>query len=272
MDINFKRLKMEKISRSEVQFGSLIDLSPEELEMACAATWQTSTPKPTVSADSGIASLTMAVEELTKMIGQQNQSFTDRLNKIEGKMVKLEKGPSEKKTDPEHRVKYVPIDDRQHNEDELSQALDQIETFSEFTLALSTRFGNKNRMEMFRTTLKSRTKQKNETLQELAQSIRRLTRNAYPQAPMELREILAKDTFVDALEDINTEWKIRQSRPGTLNQALDIAVELEAFQVANRQRSGPQLRAVQTEDSKTMADLKAQLKKLRPTERRRQEG
>lgn len=343
---------MEKTSRSEVQFGSLIDLSPEELELACASTWQTSTPKQPASADSGIASLTAAVEELTKMIGQNNRSVTERFDEMEERMVRLERSSVQKlEVVKPDKVKYVTLDDRleEQNNDELYQALEEIETLAsktpkmakpkikpttfdgstswedylaqfyliadlngwtdemkatylavslsgparevlgdltakqqkslkELTEALSTRFGNNNRTEMFRAGLKSRTRQKNESLPELAQAIRRLTRNAYPQAPTELREVLAKDAFVDALEDIDTKWKIKQSRPSTLNEALEIAVELEAFHVANRQKNGPQLRSVQTE-SKAVADLtdevatlKAQLKKLQPPEPRRQEG
>ena len=46
--------------------------------------------------------------------------------------------------------------------------------------ALSARFGVANQTEVFRATLKSRSRNKDESLPELAQSIRRLTRQAYP--------------------------------------------------------------------------------------------
>ena len=40
-----------------------------------------------------------------------------------------------------------------------------------------------------------------ETLPELGQSIRRLTNLAYPTAPGDVRETLAKEQFIDALVD-----------------------------------------------------------------------
>lgn len=77
----------------------------------------------------------------------------------------------------------------------------QRKDFGELTQALSMRFETENRSEMYRATLKSMARKRNESLPELAQSIRRLTKNAYPQAPADVREVLAKDTFVDALDD-----------------------------------------------------------------------
>ena len=70
---------MDKTYRSEVQFGSLLDLSPEELKMACATMQprQTSTPKPE-NVDSGLVSLTAAFEELTKMIRKQNKEVREK--------------------------------------------------------------------------------------------------------------------------------------------------------------------------------------------------
>ncbi|CAG2251645.1 unnamed protein product [Mytilus edulis] len=74
-----------------------------------------------------------------------------------------------------------------------------------------------------------------ETLPELGQTIRRLVNKAYPTAPGEVKETLAKEHFLDAL--INTEMriKIKQSRPPDLNSAICLAVELETFYKAEKQ-------------------------------------
>ena len=105
--------------------------------------------------------------------------------------------------------------------------------------ALDSRFGAGNQTEMHRATLRSRCRQKEESLPELAQAIRRLTRLAFPDVPPNLRDTMARDHFVDALSDPDVRWKVQQSRPKTLDEALTIAVELEAFVSADRQRARP---------------------------------
>ena len=86
--------------------------------------------------------------------------------------------------------------------------------------ALSLRFGNGGKMEVFRSQLKSRTRGKDESLPELAQAIQRLVRQAYPEAPLSVREVLEKDYFVDAIADTDIRCKILQTRPGTIQEAL----------------------------------------------------
>ena len=52
---------------------------------------------------------------------------------------------------------------------------------------------------------------------------------AYPSAPYDVRETLSKEYFIDALIDSDIRLRIKQSRPATLNDAIRLAVELEAF-------------------------------------------
>ena len=75
--------------------------------------------------------------------------------------------------------------------------------FKALTSALSSRFGTKNRTEQFRMTLKTRSRKRDESLPELAQAIRRLTRLAYPDVPAETRGTMDQDFFGDALRDSN---------------------------------------------------------------------
>ena len=105
--------------------------------------------------------------------------------------------------------------------------------------ALSLRFGNGGKVELFRSQLKNRSRGKDESLPKLAQAIQRLVRQAYPEAPLSVREVLEKDHFVDAIADTNIRWKILQSRPRTIQEALATATEVEAFQVSERQRLRP---------------------------------
>lgn len=58
---------------------------------------------------------------------------------------------------------------------------------------LRNRYGSENGAEVFRSQLRTRVKNKNETMTELAQSVRKLTRKAYPGAPQHLIDTLALD-------------------------------------------------------------------------------
>ena len=51
-----------------------------------------------------------------------------------------------------------------------------------------------------------------------------------------MQESLAKDQFIDSLLEEDMRLKIRQSRPKSLRGAVGVALELEAFQLASRQR------------------------------------
>ena len=65
---------------------------------------------------------------------------------------------------------------------------------------LASRFGSVNRSEN-RTQLKSRNRNRGETIPELAQAIRILVRQAYPGVHKDVIETLAIDHFIDALTD-----------------------------------------------------------------------
>ena len=110
-------------------------------------------------------------------------------------------------------------------------------SYTDLVAALDSRFGTSNRTEMFRLSLRSRTRKPEETLPELAQAIRRLTRQTYPDATVSLRESIAKDQFIEALADPELRWKVHQAKAVTLTEALDPAVEVEAFFSAEKQRS-----------------------------------
>ena len=73
--------------------------------------------------------------------------------------------------------------------------------YHELVSALMRRFSPTNQSEIFKVQLKSRTRKPKGTLPELAQAVRRLTRQAYPTAPSDFLESLAKECFVEALDD-----------------------------------------------------------------------
>ena len=88
--------------------------------------------------------------------------------------------------------------------------------------ALEERFAPPNQTELYSVQLRE------------SQDIRRLTNLAYSIAPPELSETLAKEQFIDALVNFDMRLRIKQARPLNLNDAVRHAVELEAFDRAER--------------------------------------
>ena len=120
--------------------------------------------------------------------------------------------------------------------------------------ALENRFGTAHQAELHRMKLRNRTRGREETLAELMEDIERLARLAYADAAPAMLELLAKDQFIDSLTDVDIKLKVRQSRPETLQLALEAALELESYQLASRQR-GKSVRAAQLDRE---SDLQSQ--------------
>lgn len=103
--------------------------------------------------------------------------------------------------------------------------------------ALRSRFQPTNQAEMYRVQMKSKIRGRNEPIPVLGQSIKRLARLAYPSASPEVREQLARDCFVDALNDAEMEWAIFQAKTKTIEGAIQAALEYEAFQSGRRKHT-----------------------------------
>ena len=82
--------------------------------------------------------------------------------------------------------------------------------------------------------MRERHQRAEKSLPELGQAICRLANLAYPIAQTEIRETLSKDQFVDALQVFEMRFRIKQARPKYLNDAIQLAVELEAYNRAEK--------------------------------------
>ena len=128
---------------------------------------------------------------------------------------------------------------------------DSEKDFTSLCRALEERFAPANQTELYRAQLRERRQKATETIPELGQDIRRLTNLAYSSAPIEVRETLANEQFVDALVSSDMRLRIKQSRPKDLNDAICHAVELDAFNNAEKRLhdSTDFVRATDTEGS-----------------------
>ncbi|CAG2188291.1 unnamed protein product [Mytilus edulis] len=78
--------------------------------------------------------------------------------------------------------------------------------------------------------MKSKIRGCTEQIPVLGQDIKRLVRLAYPSAPIEVRDYLARDCFIDSLNDADMEWAIFQAKAKNIDNAIQVALEYEAFQ------------------------------------------
>ncbi|MCG8048996.1 MAG: reverse transcriptase domain-containing protein, partial [Candidatus Thiodiazotropha endolucinida] len=109
--------------------------------------------------------------------------------------------------------------------------------YDKLVLALEERFAPPNQTELYRVQLRERRQSASETLSAMGQEIRRLTNLAYPTAPYDVRETLAKEQFIDALHSSDMRLRVKQARPKDLNDAVRHAVELEAYNRAERRKT-----------------------------------
>lgn len=143
--------------------------------------------------------------------------------------------------------------------------------FKELVTALGRRFGAASQTQLYKAILRNRIRQTGESIPQLAQEIKRLVMQAYPDAPFDMVETLAKDYFIDALGDADTRWRVYQSRPRMLADAVTVAVELDAFRTAEFKRGSlrrPVARVInakyeEEKESKGDSDKEELLKQIR---------
>ncbi|MEW8542943.1 MAG: retroviral-like aspartic protease family protein, partial [Candidatus Thiodiazotropha sp.] len=126
--------------------------------------------------------------------------------------------------------------------------------YDKLVLALEERFAPPNQTELYRVQLRERRQTASETLSALGQEIRRLTNLAYPTAPCDVRETLAKEQFIDGLHSSEMRLRVKQARPKDLNDAVRHAVELEAYNRAERKKTEGQGYLCSTNTTETRAE------------------
>ena len=101
---------------------------------------------------------------------------------------------------------------------------------------LTERYGSLNKVEVFRTQLKNRVRKPGESISELAQNIRKLSIQSYPNAPKTWIETIGLDSFIDALTDSDIRIKLKEAELTTISEAEQTGIRLEAYRTADKQR------------------------------------
>ncbi|CAH3027943.1 unnamed protein product [Porites evermanni] len=137
-------------------------------------------------------------------------------------------------------------------------------TYAKIVEKLELRFGVEKQRELHQVRLHNRRQLENESVQALAADIRSLSSLAYQDLSPVTQERFAVQHFIDALKDRDDRLKLRRDKPRTLDDALSLACELEAFRLVDgdERRSPLHVRSVDEVDKEPDL-LKAQLDMLR---------
>ena len=99
---------------------------------------------------------------------------------------------------------------------------------------LTRRFAPKERTTAYRVEFNSRTRNKNESLSDYGYALRRLVKLAYPEH--DKTEDLAIDQFIKGLDNFELQKRVQFSHPSSLESAIAVAIEYEAFVGSARER------------------------------------
>ena len=94
---------------------------------------------------------------------------------------------------------------------------------------LKSRYSGERQAEKHRAELQIRRRKTNESLSELHQDIQRLAVLAYPKLTADAREQSGCDHFTNALGDPDFALKVKKRSPKSLDEALCLALRLEAW-------------------------------------------
>ncbi|GBN24789.1 hypothetical protein AVEN_98599-1 [Araneus ventricosus] len=126
--------------------------------------------------------------------------------------------------------------------------------------ALESRFGESHLTQFYRTELKTRRQKPGESLQELAADVERLMRLAYAKCPLDVRESLAVQYFVDAIRDEDTQHSTRLMDAKDLKSSLAYSMKYEtARTVSKTSRHADQWRRRIIRVEKEMINLNSSL-------------
>ena len=105
----------------------------------------------------------------------------------------------------------------------------KVTTAEELISELRTCFGTEDQAQRFRMELKARRRKKGENLQTLHNDITRLVSLAYPGDTSSAVTLIARDAFLDALNNKTLSRRVRTKKVKTLAQALSAAINLESL-------------------------------------------
>ena len=129
---------------------------------------------------------------------------------------------------------------------------------------LELRFGVEKQRELHQAHLHNRRQQENKSVQALAADIRSTSSLAYQDLSPDTQERFAVQHFIDAIKDQDDRLRLRRDKPKTMDEALTLACELEAFRLLDGDWRGSSSKVRSVDEVRREPDLiRAQLDMLR---------
>ncbi|GBM17504.1 hypothetical protein AVEN_48028-1 [Araneus ventricosus] len=111
---------------------------------------------------------------------------------------------------------------------------DKLTDLTTIEKALESRFGDSHLTQFYRTELKTRRQKLGENLQVLAADVERLMSLAYAECPLDVRESLAAQYFIDAIRDEETQLSTRLMDFTDLKSALAYSMKFESAKTTSK--------------------------------------
>ena len=129
-------------------------------------------------------------------------------------------------------------------------------TYESLCESLERRFGDERLAEVYKAELRTRQRLEGESIPALGQDIRHLVQYAYPGIGMDGVEELSIEKFKDSLTNADQRMSVHQAHPRSLEEAIQVAMDMEAWQMSERRRGQNErmmrVRAVKDESGTTV--------------------
>ena len=108
-------------------------------------------------------------------------------------------------------------------------------SYEEAKKALKDRFEPESRRERYRAEFQVRRRRKEESWSDFGDNLKLLVDRAYPDLDEKARDQLALNHYLGQLADPQIAFSVKQKRPKTLDEAVSSTLEMESYQVPNKQ-------------------------------------
>lgn len=109
-------------------------------------------------------------------------------------------------------------------------SLGDLSDYGRLKASLTQRFCPPEREAAHRCEFRNRRRKRGETVAEYGYSLKRLAAHAFPKIPYEIREGFIIEQYISGLSDPDMKRHVQFSHPNTLDRAISLALEFEAFE------------------------------------------
>ena len=133
--------------------------------------------------------------------------------------------------------------------------------YRELRRRLKTRYDPDNVTEMYKAMLRTVNRKEGQSLESFSEDVVKLVRKSYPSIGANTQDQLARDRFIDALDDQELRDWVFKATPKDLSTAVSVGVEAESYLKRDRGRR-PRVRALVPSVSEEVASLSTMLQSL----------